>query len=130
MNSINWKYGLGALLICIGVGACDQQTTSREQAQAPMTEPEPTATAPVDTGTPQTEPYATMPPADESDSMTGSTDISGTQTTGDTLGDRCAGFTGEALTECLETENTRRQDVQEPTLQDPTETPPPDVPQQ
>ena len=139
MNSINWKHGLGALLICIGVSACDQQTTSREGAQAPITSPEATTTAPVDTGTPQTDPYATMPEIDESESLTGSTDISGTETTGDTLGDRCAGFTGEALTECLEMESARRQDVQDPTLQDdvqpPTlqdadETPPQDVPQQ
>ena len=138
MNSITWKHGLGALLICIGLGACDQQT-AREEAQVPVAAPEATTTAPVDTGTPQTEPYATMPPADQIDSMTGSTDISGTQTTGDTLGDRCAGFTGEALTECLEMESARRQDVQDPTLQDdvqpptmqdPTETPPQDVPQQ
>ena len=129
MNPISWKHGLGALLICIGVGACDQQS-ARQEAQIPITAPEATTTAPVDTGMPQTDPYATMPPVDESESMTGRTDISGTETTGDTLGDRCAGFTGEALTECLEMESARRQDVQAPTLQDPTETPPQDVPQQ
>ena len=135
MNPINWKHGLGALLICVGVGACDQQTTSREEAQAPMTAPEATTTAPVDTGTPQTDPYASTPPVatppmDEGASMTDSTDISGTETTGDTLGDRCASFTGEALTECLEMESARRQDVQPPTLQDADEMPPQDVPQQ
>ena len=130
MNSTIWKYGLGALLIGVGLSACEQQTTSREEAQAPYVAPEATSTPPVDTGTAQTDPYATLPPTDESGSMTDSTDISGTETTGDTLGDRCAGFTGEALTECLEMESARRQDVQPPTLQDPTETPPQDVPQQ
>ena len=129
MNRITWKHGLGALLICIGVGACDQQT-ARQEAQAPITAPDATTTAPVDTGTPQTDPYATTPPIDETGSLTGSTDISGAETTGDTLGDRCAGFTGEALTECLEMESARRQDVQPPTMQDPTDTPPQDVPQQ
>lgn len=129
MNPISWKHGLGALLVCIGLGACDQQTTSRQEAQVP-TEAPATTTAPVDTGTPTTDPYATTPPVDESGSLTDRTDISGTETTGDTLGDRCAGFTGEALTECLEMESARRQDVQDPTMQDPTETPPQDVPQQ
>lgn len=130
MNPINWRHGLGALLICIGVSACDQQTTGREEAQAPTAVPEATTTAPVDTGTAQTDPYATTPPIDESGTMTGSAEDSATQTTGDTLGDRCAGFTGEALTECLKMEGARRQDVQDPTMQDPTQTPAPDVPQQ
>jgi len=128
MNPITWKHGLAALLVCIGVSACDRQTTDREAAQAPTTVPEATTTAPVDTGTAQTDPYATAPPIDESGTMAGSAGDSATQTTGDTLGDRCAGFTGEALTECLKMETARRQDVQDPMMQDPT--PPPDVPQQ
>lgn len=130
MNPITWKHGLAALLLCIGVSACDQQTTGREAAQAPTAVPEATTTAPVDTGAAQTDPYAATPPIDESGSMTASTDESATQTTGDTLGDRCAGFTGEALTECLAMESARRQDVQAPTLQDADEMPPQDVPQQ
>lgn len=125
MKAIPWKHGLGALLLCVGVGACTQDTSDRETAQAPATVPEATAPQAPAAGTAQTDPYATMPPPVETDSMTGSTDISATQTTGDTLGDRCAGFTGDALTECLQAEALRRQDVQ-----DPTQTPPQDVPQQ
>ena len=132
MKSTTWKHGLGALLICIGVGACTQETSEREAAQVPaaVTAPDPTSAPPVDTDMPDADPYATAPPPADADPMTDSTDISGTETTGDTLGDRCAGFTGEALTECLEMETARRQDVQPPTMQDPTETPPQDVPQQ
>ena len=131
MKSIPWKYGLGALLICLGAVACDQQRTGTEAAQAPEAATE--ATPAETTTTPEadtTDPYATTPPIDEAESMTESTDISGTETTGDTLGDRCAGLTGQALTDCLETESLRRQDIQDPTETEPTDTPTPDVPQQ
>lgn len=117
-------HAMGALLICIGLSACDQQSTARQEAQAPYVAPA-GATAPAQqlpqdtsaqtgTGTP-TDPYATAPQTEEIDAMTESTDISGTQTTGDTLGDRCAGLSGPALTDCLETERLRRQDMQDPT---------------
>lgn len=135
-------HAMGALLISIGVAACGQQGTGREEAQAPYVAPEATTTPgqqqPLETTTP-TDPYAstadpnattTDPNAigsqtDQSGSLTGNTDISGAQTTGDTLGDRCAGLSGPALTDCLETERLRRQDVQ-----DPTQTQQQDVPEQ
>jgi len=130
MKPITWTHGLGVMLICMGMVACTQQSTDGEAARAPAMAPETTTAPPVDTGTSAADPYATTPPVTETDSMTGRTDISGTETTGDTLGDRCAGFSGEALTECLEAESARRQDVPPPIMQDPTQTPPQDVPQQ
>ncbi|MDQ3289342.1 MAG: hypothetical protein M3Q42_14035 [Pseudomonadota bacterium] len=116
---------LGAMLLCLGLGACSQQAEGPETAQTPYVEPEATTTPeqqPMDSTvqsdpyvTPA-DPYATTPPIDQNDALTGNTDFSGNQqTTGDTLGDRCAGLAGPTLTECLETERLRSQDVQDPT---------------
>lgn len=125
-------HAMGALLVCIGVSACGEQGTARQEAQAPYVAPEadttPVQQQPQDTtaqagtgtatdpyGTTEADPYANAPQTEEIDAMTESTDISGAQTTGDTLGDRCAGLRGPALTDCLESERLRQQDVEDPT---------------
>lgn len=125
-------HALGATLLCLGLGACTQQGTGTEAAQTPYLEPDATAgqqpagTTAQDPFETTADPYATSPQGDQSDALTGNTDFSSTQqTTGDTLGDRCAGLSGPSLTECLETEQLRRQDNQ-----DPTETEIQDVPRQ
>lgn len=128
-------HAMGALLICIGVSACDQQaTTAREETQTPYVAPEATTaptqqqhqgtaaqTDPYDTttdpyATTETDPYATPPQTDDIGAMTGDADIGDARTTGDTMGDRCAGLSGPALNDCLESERLRRQDMVDPTL--------------
>lgn len=126
-------HAMGALLICIGVSACSDQGTARQEAQAPYVAPETTTTPaqqpedmtaqtdPYGTttdpyATTEADPYATPPQTEEIDAMTGDTDIGEARTTGDTMGDRCAGLSGPALNDCLETERMRRQDVEDPTM--------------
>lgn len=126
MKSILWRPGLGALLICVGLVACDAERGGSESAQAPAAAPETTAPAqtPADTAATDATPYATEPAVGETESMTGASDISGTSTTGDTLGDRCAGLTGQALTDCLEAESVRQQEMDERDTTEPASTEP------
>lgn len=132
-------HAMGALLICIGVSACTDQGSARQEAQAPYVAPETTTPAqqpedmtaqtdPYGTttdpyATTEADPYATAPQTEDidamtgdTDAMTGDTDIGESRTTGDTMGDRCAGLSGPALNDCLETERLRQQDMEDPTL--------------
>lgn len=126
MKSVLWRPSLGALLICVGFVACDADRAGSESARAPVAAPETTAPAqtPADTAATGSTPYATEPAVGETESMTGASDISGTGTTGDTLGDRCAGLTGEALTDCLEAESVRQQEMDERDTTEPASTEP------
>lgn len=123
MKSIPWKYGALALVICAGLAGCARDDAA-DQANAPGTAPDTTAAQPAtDPGT-AADPYATAPPADQTDPMAtdpmAPTDDIGA--TGDTAGDRCAGLTGQALTDCLEAESAREQGTEatEPTEDVPT----------
>jgi hypothetical protein len=127
MKSNLLTHTLGAVLIVLGLGACGQQGSEAPYAGTDATTA-PGQQPPLDT-TGQTgattDPYATAVPVDptlqggQSEALTGNTDFSRApttgQTTGDTLGDRCAGLSGQSLSECLETEQMRRQDAQDPT---------------
>lgn len=119
MKSLTWMHGVGLLLICVGAGACQPQTSGRQEAQTPDTAPAVIPSPGQPAPTTGADPYATMPPADQTGPMTGN------DTIGDTLQNRCAGLSGQALTDCVDAERLRRQD-----LQDPIQPQPIDVPRQ
>lgn len=127
MKSTNVKDTLLAAVVCAALAACTQGTDTGDAMgeASPATQTEPASdTAMVNeapTGAaPTTDPYATAP-TQSVDPMTGqpmTTTADMGETTGDTLGDRCAGLTGQALSDCVEAENTRARTDDDPNIPD------------
>lgn len=116
-----------AAVVCAVLAACTQGS-DRGQAMgeaSPVTQTEPASDTAMADGAPTgaapaTDPYASAP-IQSVDPMTGqpmTTTADMGETTGDTLGDRCAGLTGQALSDCVEAENTRARIDDDPNIPD------------